>query len=303
MKSKLIKYGALLLACIALAFVAVAPMQTVTVDRLDWMANLSDDTSLNSLTIPGTHDSGALHSIADVAGKCQTLSVKQQLKAGVRFLDIRLRLVNNQLRVVHSFVDQMTDFDDVLCDIVSFVANHPSEFLLVSIKEDNSPQKSDKAFEEVLEEMLLAHDEVSTLQSLPQTVGEARGKIHVIARYYNASIGLPCYFGWQDDTSFVLDGIYVQDNYNVPTVEEKLSDVHNAYQVALAKQHALVLNYTSCYLAEGFPPIYAGLPAHDVNADTQETMSTQYGNGPLGVVVCDFVTTKLADAIIGRNFR
>lgn len=68
------------------------------------MKNLDDSLLISDMTIPGTHDSGALHSIFDVAGKCQDLNIKQQLKVGVRFLDIRLRLKNNELEVVHSFV-------------------------------------------------------------------------------------------------------------------------------------------------------------------------------------------------------
>lgn len=65
------------------------------------------------MVIPGTHDSGAMHSIFDVAGKCQDLNIQQQLKIGVRFLDIRLRLKNDELEVVHSFVEQKLSFRSV----------------------------------------------------------------------------------------------------------------------------------------------------------------------------------------------
>ena len=70
----------------------------------------------------------------------------------------------------------------------------------------------------------------------------------------------------------------------------------------MEKNHALVLNFTSCYLETCFPPIYAGLPAHKINRDTQKALLNEY-DGPLGVLVCDFMTTELADVIIGRNFR
>ena len=42
------------------------------------------------------------------------LSIKKQLKVGIRFLDIRLQLVNDELVVVHSFVDQDLTFKYVL---------------------------------------------------------------------------------------------------------------------------------------------------------------------------------------------
>ena len=303
MKKKTLLYAIALLLVAAVSLASVLPMQKGKADRSDWMAALDNAASLRSLTLPGTHDSGALHSIADLSGKCQTLSVKEQLKIGVRFLDIRLQLVNNGLKVVHSFVDQMTDFEDTLADMTDFIRENPSEFLIVSIKEDASPKRSDKNFTDALETMLLSCEEVSQESTLPETVGEARGGIHILARYKNASIGLPCYEGWEDDAAFTLGEIYVQDNYKVSDAEEKIADVRRTYAVASEEAYALVLNYTSCYLDSGFPPIYAGLPAHSINRDTKEAMTEAGINGPLGVLVCDFITSELADVIIGRNFQ
>lgn len=303
MKKSIVKYGALILLSIILTLVAVLPMQSGSSDRSSWMAELDDEAKLNSLTIPGTHDSGALHSLAEVSGKCQSLSIREQLQIGVRFLDIRLQLVDNKLKVVHSFTDQMTDFEDVLADMTSFVSENESEFLIVSIKEDASPKRSDVAFADALEEMLLSYSEINRATSLPETVGAARGSIHVVARYKNSSIGLPCYDDWKDDTSFVLGDLYVQDNYKVSDAEEKIADIRKTYLVASEGSYALVLNYTSCYLSSCFPPIYAGLPAHAINRDTQEAIYGEYNDSPLGVIVCDFITSELADAIIGRNFR
>lgn len=302
MKKTIIKRAAFILISVVLSMLAVIPMQSAEADRSDWMAALDDSAALNSITLPGTHDSGALHSIAEISGKCQSLAIREQLEIGVRFLDIRLQLVDNELKVVHSFVDQLTDFEDVLLDMVGFIRDNKSEFLIVSIKEDADPKRSDKAFAEVLESMLLSYDVVSTAQELPLAVGEARGGIHVVSRYKGASIGLPYYNGWEDDAAFALGNIYVQDNYRVADAKEKIADIKSTYSIALEKEYALVLNYTSCYLETCFPPIYAGLPAHEINRDTLLALSGEYAKGPLGVLVCDFMTSELADVIIGRNF-
>ncbi len=302
MKKAAVKLSAMLLLSVAVALFAVLPLQIGQVDRSDWMSALDDTAALNSLTIPGTHDTGALHSIADISGKCQTLSIKEQLKIGVRFVDIRLQLVGEELHVVHSFVDQMTDFEDSLACMAEFIRNNKSEFLILSIKEDASKKNSDKGFTDVLESMLLSYPEISTTQSLPSTVGEARGKIHVVSRYRNATVGIPCYDGWVDDEAFALGDIYVQDNYCVPDTEEKITDIHSTYAMAQEQSYDLVLNFTSCYLETCFPPLYAGLPAHDINLDTEKAMA-EYADGPLGVLICDFMTAELADAIIGRNFK
>lgn len=300
MNRKKLLHIIVLVAFVGLAVFSVIPMQRAQSARADWMASLDDATAINALTIPGTHDSGALHSIADAVGKCQTLSIAEQMEMGVRFLDIRLQITDNKLRIVHSIVDQKTYFEDVLSDMICFLRDNPSEFLLVSIKEDASSKNSDKDFTEVLEQMLLSYSEVSTSTALPKTVGEARGKIHVLARYSGATIGLPCYYGWSDDNSFTLDRIYVQDNYVVKDAEEKIADIGNAFTVASASDHDLVINFTSCYFEECFPPLYAGFPAHEIHKWLKSSIPD--AEGPLGVILCDFITSDLVTAMVGRNF-
>ena len=300
-KHNLLRATALVLTAV-LSVLAVIPLQHAETDRSDWMAELDDSLPLNALFLPGTHDSGALHSIADVSGKCQTLTVSDQLEIGVRFLDIRLQLVNDELKIVHSFVDQQTDFSDIMDDMAAFLRENPSEFLLVSFKEDADPKRSEADFSATLEAALHAYpDIVSESNALPVTVGEARGKLHVIARYADATLGLPCHSGWVDDDSFPLNGLYVQDNYRVDSAEEKFSEIVTAYEIACASEYTLVLNYTSCYLTKGFPPLYAGTPAHDIHFGLRESIPLI--GGPLGVLVCDFMTSDLAELIIRRNFR
>lgn len=294
--------AAALAIVIALSILAVVPLQRADSDRSDWMAQLDDTAPLHTLTIPGTHDSGALYSFGDVFGKCQTLTVADQLKIGVRFLDIRLQLVGDELKIVHSFVDQKTDFRDTMTDMVTFLREHPTEFLLVSIKEDAAPKRAEADFTERLEEMLLAYpDVVSPATVLPATVGDARGKLHVIARYDGSTVGVPCRNGWKDDASFVLNDMYIQDNYQIGNTGAKFYDILTAFEVASAGEYALVLNYTSCYLSPSFPPVYAGLPAHDIRSWLKESIPLIHE--PLGVLVCDFMTSDLADIIIRRNFE
>ncbi|MBQ8414533.1 MAG: phosphatidylinositol-specific phospholipase C domain-containing protein [Clostridia bacterium] len=286
---------------LVIAIIAFLPMQRGQSNRSQWMSELDDDRGVNTLFIPGTHDSGATHSIADLSGKCQSLSIKEQLKLGVRFFDLRLQLKNNRLVVVHSFVDQATDFEDVLSCMIDFLKENPSEFLLVSFKEDNDPSGSDIDFTDKLEEMLKAESLVSRETDLPATVGEARGKLHVISRYKNSSIGIPAYEGWRDSTSFELGKMYIQDHYQVDSAEEKISDIKSAFQVASGLEYGLVLNFTSCYYPNGFPPTYAGTPAREINRWLSDTLN---GGEAVGCVfVCDFITRELSDAVIGRNFE
>ena len=266
----------------------------------DWMSKVSDDVNILDLSIPGTHDSGAQHSIADVAGKCQDLSISSQLEIGVRFLDLRLQLVNDEFRVVHSFVDQDLKFETVVKDLYLFIKNYSSEFLIISIKEDNSAVNSTISFDQALIKALKPYEDVFVLNEskLPKTVGEARSKIYILSRF-SGDVGIPAYFGWNDDDSFILDDLYIQDNYNISDIEEKKTDILNTIKYANDNPNKLVINFTSCYLDPGFPPTYAGTTALAINPWLKEEISKN--NDKLGIMLIDFIDEELSKAIYMRN--
>lgn len=301
MGKKLAVKTILLLVLIGITIAATAPIRYSRNSAGAWMAKLDDSRSIRTVSIPGTHDSGALYSFAGIFGKCQTLKISQQLEIGVRFLDLRLRLVDDELFVYHNFVEQKANFDDVLSELVSFLRQNPTEFLIVSLKEEEAPVRSGKPFSETVEAALCRYPEiVCTDDSLPETVGSARGKMHILARYENSEIGLDCASGWEHNTSFRLNDLYIQDHYKLDRAEEKMPDITAAFAAAASGAYGMVLNYTSCYLTEGFPPSYAGTPAHIINPWLQRQLTE--ADGPAGVVICDFITSELSMAIIGRNF-
>ena len=177
-----------------------------------WMQKVNDDFLINELSIPGTHDSGALHSIFDVSGKCQDINIKTQLNIGVRFFDLRLQLVNDEFKIVHSFVDQNLSFTSVMKDLSSFIRSNSSEFLIISLKKEESDVNSSKSFKDALLDELTNYDDVLCFDSLlPKTLKEARGKIYIIDRY-DLSVGISAYSGWVDSSTFTINDLYVQDN-------------------------------------------------------------------------------------------
>lgn len=301
MTKKFILKAILLLLLIGFTLGAVAPIRCPKGQEESWMAQLEDSRSLATLSIPGTHDSGALYSIGGVFGKCQTLHIRQQLDIGVRFFDLRLRLVDDRLDIYHNFVEQRASFETLLQTLVSYVRQHPSECLLVSLKEEDDPVRSEKDFTQALEAMLLAYpDVISTADTLPDTLGQARGKIFILARYEDNTLGIPCSQDWVNNSAFQLGRLYIQDHYKLEHFQEKLPDIREGFAAAASGEYALVLNYTSCYLSSGFPPSYAGTPAQDINPWLEQALRED--TGPAGVVICDFITSDLAAAIIGRNF-
>ncbi|MBO4534753.1 MAG: hypothetical protein J5755_02320, partial [Clostridia bacterium] len=78
-----------------------------------WMNDLSSGTLLSDISMPGSHDSGALRSggIYEFSN-CQDLTIPKQLASGVRFLDIRLGFKKGKLAVYHGPLYQKLFFED-----------------------------------------------------------------------------------------------------------------------------------------------------------------------------------------------
>lgn len=287
----------ILTLCIIISIFAMIPIQKNY--RVNpWMKNVSDDRLITTMSIPGTHDSGATHSIFDVAGKCQDLDIEAQLEIGVRFFDIRLQQVNDKFNVVHSFVDQKLDFEDVVEDMVDFIEDYPSEFLLVSIKEDADSKNSYKDFQSLLL-TYLDEEEFCFDSTLPKTLKEARGKIYILSRF-NSTIGINAYEGWEDSTTFALNDLYVQDNYSIDDINIKKKDIENSINFAKDNKDKLVLNFTSCYLNNAFPPTYAGTAALTINPWLINKINNN--KDTLGIIVADFINKELAESIYMRNY-
>ena len=104
----------LALASSILSFVNLSDAKGASLKSKEWMKEIAGSKYLSQLSIPGTHDSGALYSIGDLAGKCQDLSIAKQLDAGARLLDIRLDVSGGQLKVIHGIVDERDTFDNVV---------------------------------------------------------------------------------------------------------------------------------------------------------------------------------------------
>ena len=116
---------------------------SLTVERhADWMGAVSDQASLGALSIPGTHDTLAIHGgWAPWAYETQenhgdsAATLTAQLDAGIRAIDVRVRVVNNNsaFAIHHEDVYQNANFDDVLSHARDFLAAHPTETILMDL--------------------------------------------------------------------------------------------------------------------------------------------------------------------------
>jgi hypothetical protein len=100
-----------------------------------WMRDIPDHARVTTLNIPGTHNSCSVGGLLGF-GKTQNLDLHDQLHAGIRFLDIRLSHYQDNLFVHHDIVHMGKSYADVLTICADFLKQHPSEVILMSIKDE-----------------------------------------------------------------------------------------------------------------------------------------------------------------------
>jgi len=275
----------------------------------NWMKNVNGETLLSRISIPGSHDAGSLYSLGDLAGKCQDVSIKNQLNFGSRYLDIRLELFNENFRVVHDYVDQKLSFDSVINDCKDFLKYHPTETIIMSIKEEVLAKKAG-AFEEKLKTVIKRDEDIWYAKDEIPKLDDVRGKLVLHSRYEGSTIGVPLFKGWyrvhdgDTENTFKINtegGSYeIQDFFKFEKVEDKWVEVEK-----LLKQSAtnfidgtFTINFLSGYVVNSFPPTYSVPTARYINAKALKELKNYTFKG---VVVMDFVSEDLCKAVFGSN--
>lgn len=110
-------------------------------DRSDWMRALPDHVPILSLALPGTHNSASTYSNADYnwVATTQRLSISDQLKSGIRYLDFRCKFTGEELWLFHGGIDLgRTTCKSELENVISFLEQEPSEVVFVHVKQEDS---------------------------------------------------------------------------------------------------------------------------------------------------------------------
>ncbi|NIF07948.1 phosphatidylinositol-specific phospholipase C [Chryseobacterium sp. Tr-659] len=280
----------------------------VPIELNSWMANLQDNISLSKISIPGTHDSGARVDAPVVSGtaKTQNLSIAEQLNAGVRFLDIRCRHIDNAFTIHHGAIYQNLNFDDVLNACYAFLQSHPSETIIMSVKEEYDASNTTRSFEQTFDSYVQKNPSKWDLGASISKLGEVRGKIKLLRRFSAGTTKGINASPWADNTTFDINNssaqLKVQDYYKVTNNDDKWNGISNLLNEAKNDTTGkLFINFTS-----GYKPGIFGIPSiptvsNNINPKLKTFFQTNT-QGSYGVMPIDFVNAELSELIVKTNF-
>lgn len=280
----------------------------VPVNMNSWMAGLQDNISISKISIPGTHDSGARIDAPVISGtaKTQDLSIAEQLNAGVRFLDIRCRHIDNSFTIHHGAIYQNLNFDDVLNACYAFLDSHPSETIIMSVKEEHDPSNTTRSFESTFDSYVQKNSSKWDLGTNIPTLGQVRGKIRLLRRFSAGTAKGINATSWADNTTFEINNpgtqLKVQDYYKVTNNDDKWNGVFNLLNEAKSSNgDRLFVNFTS-----GYKPGIFGIPSIPTVSNAinpkLKTFFQSNTKGTYGVMPMDFVNAELAELIVKTNF-
>ncbi len=280
----------------------------------DWMTPLDGELDLALLTIPGTHDSTARE--GGLKPVTQTLDITGQLAAGIRFFDIRLKDDAGVLRLFHGDVDERLELEaGVLEPMLAFLAEHPGEGLIMSVKQEDGGDPV--AFARDLEAVVARHPDAFRVAPDFPRLADVRGRILIFRRFAHSSIGIAADpAGWQNDATFSIatehGTLTIEDHWDLGhalpgRVGEKWDAVAANLEAAVVSPLGWFVTFTSAMSDLSFPRAIAGglIPLVDgINQRLLDYVDAHPGHQRLGTIVMDFPELpdgRLIEALVAAN--
>lgn len=197
------------------------------------MKSIGNNELISDITIPGTHDTMALH--GGPFAECQNCPLKAQLESGIRYLDLRVRAEGNKLKLVHGVISQHIELPEVLNIVSDFLKSHESEAVLVRIKPERLFKNNKADVETHVENLLRNNPHIPTWfgQNTP-SMGDVRGKI-VFIKKKEFNLGLP------------IHGTDLHGDYKVRNIDDKINKIKTHLQEAgkACGKGEIILTYSS----------------------------------------------------------
>ncbi|KAL6588517.1 hypothetical protein U3516DRAFT_863077 [Neocallimastix sp. 'constans'] len=247
---------------------------------VNWMSKLSDDTRINQINIPGTHDSGTCKIPYESFASTQNFSIMGQLHLGIRFLDIRLQTNEaGEISISHASygaINPVTNkkyyLSDIVSECVAFLRENPSETIIMYLREEDIHYHKDVKISEGKDETIYCID--SSCKTLlgdvikSQIVDNALFKDYI---YYNNTIpslekarsNIVLLQAHKYNRRVNSKGLNEFDSFGIPIWMGKMGDctAYNEY----ARKSTSTYKIESCY-----PTIWNNFRAQDASAIANE---------------------------------
>jgi len=270
----------------------------------NWMSKLDDQTLISAVTLPGTHESGALKEPLQGTARTQSATIDEQLNFGIRLFDIRCRHLDDSFHIYHGIVNQDLSFSEVLQQVYDFLDEHPTEFVVMSIAQTNKAKNNTRSFTETLDSYLKKDPQRWHLGTDVPKLKTVRGKIVLLRRFHRKKPqGLDA-TQWPDNTTFSKNGLVVQDRYRVQKLDDKWKHITDGFKSARKRksQKTIHLNFTSGYVSGNF-----GIPnILNVSNDINNRLARHFEKDSKvfhGWIMMDFATEELAQMIYRCNLN
>lgn len=306
----------LVLLCQTGLHLAAADPSSIT--GRNWMSAIPDDWKMGWFTIPGTHETCARYESVPDTAICQKLTLRQLLDAGVRFLDIRCRHIQNSFAIHHGREFQKLYFDNVLEEVQSFLRDNPSETILMSVKKEHTDSGNTRSFVDTFNDYLSRFPELFDLRATVPALGSkgapdsVRGKVLLVRRF-----GATAPFGLDADAwpysplqPFNNGTFRVQDWCWLPDSSEATFNTKFGQFLLLRREAMTSTDDQIVYLnfSSAFDKNWVGIPkslwavSQHMNPRIQRLMTDPTSEGYAtrgrgGVINMDFVTTPLVESV------
>ncbi|WP_233809430.1 phosphatidylinositol-specific phospholipase C [Paraburkholderia sp. HP33-1] len=284
-----------------------------TVSLADWMSAIDGNRLLCALTLPGSHDTCA-YTVDDRLARTQQATLDDQLHHGVRVLDIRCRHERDRFAIHHGGIPLGLTFDDVVRTCGQFLARHPGESIVMSVKDEWPARDCTRTFAATFEWYVAQYADARwhlAPELLP--LRAVRGSIVLLRRFTSEKpLGIDL-TAWSDNAMFDIDNVpapfTIQDEFRVP-VPASIAYKWHAIDSLLDLAPGLcgerwVINFCSG-TGMAAPPVVVALgdaQHRGIHERLVERLAAR--SEPSGSVMLDFCDWKnwcLVRALIGCNW-
>lgn len=307
-------------------FSSVFSFDAASRDQSRWMHPIvasHPEWNVTMLSLPGTHDT-MTYDIGSEILQCQNWNLTTQLKAGIRYVDIRARLRDDQLQIYHGDGYTGHSYQDVLLTLFDFLEHHEHEFIVMRLKQEGVDLGTNtRSFEQTYnwyhetnpatKDGAMRHIYKPTPGEELPTIGKMKNKIWVLQNFKAAS-GQPDQYGlaWDGPHMLLEDDYAMGSIYDFPRkYDEIVANMANASatikKTGNDNQH-LWLSHVSASV--GVLPIEAAAGPKNrsvsgLNDLTGHWLEDNFGKkdtgSRVGVVILDFPGQRLIEAVVERN--